>query len=340
MNDRAIHLFDQYDIEVVSTRKARGAFICQTPDQLYIFKEYSGNNDRLVFQNRVLEAVRENSGLWAEQILPNKEEGLFVQDMDGCKYILKTYREGRELNIASKEECVSAVKLLAKLHEGFFVKKLPEEVIAPYSPQKEYEKKNKELKRVRRYLKEKSQKTWFELFLQKNYDYFLNQAYEITDQWKPYERQLESSPLKDTFSCCHGDFQYHNILFDGSEWFVVNYEKCMADHPTRDLVLFLRKLLEKSDWSVDLGKELIEGYRSEHQLTEIEQKDLFYHLAYPEKFWKIVNFYYNSGKSWIPGKNAEKLEKLLIQEQNKKQFLEEVFQNSWIGETKEGKIIL
>ena len=41
---------------------------------------------------------------------------------------------------------------------------------------------------------------------------------------------------------------------------------------------------------------------SNNNLTE-----LYYRLAYPEKFWKIVNFYYNSRKVWIPEKNSEKL---------------------------------
>ena len=37
---------------------------------------------------------------------------------------------------------------------------------------------------------------------------------------------------------------------------------------------------------------------------------------------KLVNFYYNSGKAWIPGRNLEKLEKLLAQEEEKVKFLE------------------
>lgn len=48
---------------------------------------------------------------------------------------------------------------------------------------------------------------------------------------------------------------------------------------------------------------------------------LYYRLAYPEKFWKIANFYYNSGKAWIPEKYQEKLLKVNRQEQEKKEFL-------------------
>ena len=53
-----------------------------------------------------------------------------------------------------------------------------------------------------------------------------------------------------------------------------------------------------------------------------EYRQLYYRLAYPEKFWKIVNFYYNSGKAWIPGKNLEKLMKVTEQEKDKQAFLE------------------
>ncbi|MBD9155668.1 MAG: CotS family spore coat protein, partial [Lachnospiraceae bacterium] len=51
----------------------------------------------------------------------------------------------------------------------------------------------------------------------------------------------------------------------------------------------------------------------------------YYRFAYPEKFWKIVNFYYNSRKVWIPGRHMEKLERLLIQQGVKKAFLEQTF---------------
>ena len=35
-----------------------------------------------------------------------------------------------------------------------------------------------------------------------------------------------------------------------------------------------------------------------------------------------MNFYYNSGKSWIPGKNLEKLIRIKEQEKEKTDFLE------------------
>lgn len=62
--------------------------------------------------------------------------------------------------------------------------------------------------------------------------------------------------------------------------------------------------------------------KKENELEKDDYIQLYYRLLYPEKFWKIVNFYYNSGKAWIPDKNLEKLEKICEQEQQKTEFLE------------------
>ena len=76
-----------------------------------------------------------------------------------------------------------------------------------------------------------------------------------------------------------------------------------------------------------LGADLLEAYEKERPISARSRIDLYYRLAYPEKFWKIANFYYNSGKAWIPGKNQEKLEKVIAQEKEKQHFLNEIFRN-------------
>ena len=50
------------------------------------------------------------------------------------------------------------------------------------------------------------------------------------------------------------------------------------------------------------------------KLSPEELKYLYVYLAYPEKFWKIANRYYNSHKAWLSGRNIEKLEKVVAQE--------------------------
>lgn len=324
MNEKAVALLEQYDIETLHVRKGRGAILCDTDKGCLIFKEYAGSEDRIKVQDALLRQIQEMGQVAAERILPTKEGELFVKDGDETRYVLKTYREGRECNIYDKAECMEAVRLLARLHG---CTELSEDVLGgffSFSQEREYEKRNRELRRVRKYLQKRSQKSWFEISLLNAYPLFLEQALSVTEEWGRYSQNLGLSERKSRV-CCHGDYQYHNILRGEDGWFLANFEKCVPDDPVRDLYLLMRKLLEKANWSVPLGRELLETYGEDRPIAAISRIDLYYRLAYPEKFWKIVNFYYNSGKAWIPERNQEKLEKLVRQEENKQHFLDEVF---------------
>lgn len=322
VNDRAVGLLEQYDIEVLRTRKGRGAVLCDTPQGCLIFKEYAGSEEKISVQNKLLQHIHEQGKVQAEMLIPTKDGALTVKDGDGVSYILKTYCESRECNIYDRAECVEAVKLLAQLHECMQFPADTEWLPAPINPAKEYEKHNRELKKVRKYLQQRSQKTWFEIRLLNTYDLFLEQALAVAQEWDSYRQSVGECPKG---SYCHGDYQYHNILRNGEGWFLANFEKCLPDSAMRDLYLLLRKLLEKSNWSVSLGEELLGAYEEVRPISAIDRIDLYYRLFYPEKFWKIVNFYYNSGKAWIPGRNTEKLEKVIQQEKEKQIFLNEVF---------------
>lgn len=325
MNDRAVGLLEQYEIEVLRTRKGRGAILCDTDKGCLIFKEYAGNEARLTMQDKLLTHIGQQKKVHTESIIPTKEGELSVKDQDGIKYILKTYPEGRECNIYDSGESKEAVRQLAYLHDCM---ELPVQETVPivFSPAREYEKRNRELRKVRKFLQQKSQKTDFEIYLKNRFDFFLEQALMVTEEWESYQKILDAEREREsTVSFSHGDYQYHNIVYSEKKWHIINFEKCMADSPVRDLHLFFRKHLEKSNWSVSLGEELLRTYEKERPISAIHYIDLYYRLAYPEKFWKIVNFYFNSGKAWIPERNREKLLKLVTQEEEKQHFLEEVF---------------
>lgn len=334
MNDRAVELLEQYEIEVLRIRKGRGAFLCDTDRGCLIFKEFSGSDNRLQLQDKLLKQIEGAGVVRVEQLIPNREGGLFVKDSDETKYVLKTWCEGRECDIYDREECAQAVEILAGLHNCMQLPEESEDIQVVFSPEKEYDKHNRELRKVRKFLNQKSQKTWFEINLAKHFDFFLKQALSVTEDWKYYS-ELAHKEGRDSHivqgskmvTFCHGDYQYHNILRDNKGWFLVNFEKYVEDDPIRDLYLLMRKLLEKGNWSVELGNELISTYEKVRPISALSRIDLYYRLSYPEKFWKIANFYYNSGKAWIPGRNLEKLEKLVEQERAKQTFLDTVFRN-------------
>lgn len=329
MNDRAVSILEQYDLVVEKTWKGRGAILFETKDGVFILKEYKGALQRLPFVARQLKQIRENGYLDIEELIPNKEGEYYCTDYDRTVYIVKRYFQAKECNIKEKAEYLRGIKALANLHKAMIdmpgnqddikIDQLP--IIW------EFQKHNTELRRVRRYLKGKGQKSDFERYLVQHYDYFYDQAADVMNQLQNENIDAWLSQIQTQKMLCHGEYQYHNILLDDKNCYIINFEKMTVDNPVKDVYLFVRKLLEKNNWDLELGRALLHTYNKERALEEYDTKQLYYRLLYPEKFWKIVNFYYNNSKAWISCKNTEKLDKLLQQEEEKRRLLKAMFES-------------
>ena len=326
MNDRAVNILEQYDFSVERTWKGRGAILFESNGNVYILKEYKGASDRLSFIADRLVKIRENGFTEIEEIIPDKEGNYYCTDYDRTTYIVKRYFTAKECNIRDASECKKALCTLAYLHNAMTGIVAGEPVMIDSLPLLyEIEKRNTELSRVRRYLKTKGQKSEFERFLFKHYEYFYNKALETAQMLKQEDTEYWRRQIEDAQSYCHGDYQYHNILIDDGGCHIINFEKMSPDNPIKDLYLFTRKLLEKNNWDLVLGRELLHTYNEVRKLREEDLLQLKYRFLYPEKFWKIVNYYFNSSKSWISCKNTEKLETILQQEENKNTLIQTMF---------------
>lgn len=83
------------------------------------------------------------------------------------------------------------------------------------------------------------------------YPYFLNQALEVSGEWKEFALDSDTEYIKEKGLLCHGDYQQHNIIRGNREFAVINFEKLVMDNPVRDICLYLRKVMEKTTgtWS-------------------------------------------------------------------------------------------
>lgn len=325
MVEQALSSLDQYDLEIKGIRKGRGFWIINCKNGDYVLKEYRGSQERVQLQKALTTQVTERTGVIVQEIVPNKEGELFSRDGEERKYTLQTYMEGRECNLKDDRECALAISTMAKMHKGMYVNKSDAVDVLPYSLKREFEKRNIELRRIRRYLKEKRQKNDFERFLYKHFNYFFEKALEVEEEWKEYESFCIKEA--DTLIFCHGDYQHHNVWMAYHEVMILQFEKFAADLPCRDLYLFMRKLLEKNNWDINVGRAVLEVYEKERELPCAERISMIYRFAYPEKFWKIANFYFNSKKSFMPEKNTEKLERLLEQDNDREIFINKILRN-------------
>lgn len=323
MVEQTLGILEQYELEIVNVRKGRGNYIVNCKNGDFVLKEYYGSEEKANLQKELTDHIGNATDVVVQRFVENKEGGLFSQDRDGTNFALQTYMEGRECDLKDEKECHLAIRTMAKMHKGMYItsEKISQNV-TPYSLKREFEKRNTELRRIRRYLREKRNKNEFERFLYGNFNMFFEKGLEVEEAWDVYDQY--SQPKDSEFTFCHGDYQHHNVWMTSEQLMVLQFEKYLSDLPCRDLYLFMRKLLEKNNWDKEVGLNVLVEYEKERPLPIIERISMIYRFAYPEKFWKIANYYFNSKKSFMPEKNMEKLGKLLIQEEQKEIFIGDI----------------
>lgn len=317
----------QYDIEVFSTRKTRGAILCDTDKGTYLLKEVGVSSERIDVLGELYEYLENQKWCNVDAIVKNREKSSITIAENGNKYILKKWYTGRECDTRKTGEILEAAGMLAKLHL-FMKRKMNHPVPEAESIKKEYAKHNRELKKVRNFIRNHTPKNEFEIEFLKNYNELFLWAQTAADMLEESEYEKLYRENVEEGCMVHGEYNHHNILIDSTNTkltAVTNFDKFKKDIQVEDFYYFLRKIMEKHGWKERLGDSMINAYAAVKPLTDREVEYLKIRLVYPEKFWKTTNAYYCSNKAWIPAKNVEKLETVIRQTKEKEWFLGNVF---------------
>jgi len=326
MYTRPEQLLEKYPLTVKSFSKGRECYLCDTSQGVVALHEYRGSIERAAYLAQMLSHLKQN-GLLVEEIIEGIQGEVLVTDEEERKFLLTEAFMGAECDVKKETDMVAAVKMLAALHRISKIcpTQMPEPIRRnPNSILELYEKHNRELRQIKNYIRGKKKKNEFEALFMRQFDIFYEKARDVSEALKKLELTEES------YGFCHGDYNQHSIVFSKQGIAIVGLERFAYDLQIRDFANFVRKMMEKNDWNPRLGKLLIETYETERPLKKQEGECLYLLLAYPEKFWKLANHYSNATKSWLSDRNVEKLEKVILQEEQKVAFLKE-FKNLITG---------
>ncbi len=180
-----------------------------------------------------------------------------------------------------------------------------------------YRRRDRELRKIKKYITSRKNKSDFELLYLRCFPEYIRQSEEVLRFLEEHEGIFANH----TMGVCHGDFNQHNVVVESGGMTLIHMEHAGYDAQVSDLSNFLRKCLEKHEWSETLGLEMLREYSRVHALNGADWVELYGRMSYPEKFWKIANRYYYSNKVLDSGKDCEKLKKELRQNEARKNFL-------------------
>lgn len=323
---RPEQLLEKYQLEIKSISKGRECYLCDTNLGTVALHEYYGSADRAAFLAGMLKYLRQE-GILVECIIPSENGEWLVTDEEERRYILSESFSGAECDVRKEDDMYEAIKVLAGLHRSSkeYKEEMPEIIRRNVCMLVEvFEKHNRELRQIKNYIRERKKKNAFEELFMKQYNYFYKKAEDVTVA-------LANTKLSEkSYGFCHGDFNQHSIIFAKQGVALVGLERFTYDLQVRDLANFVRKMMEKNDWDAELGIKLITAYEKEYGLDCGEKECLYLFLAYPEKFWKIASHYNHAKKTWLCERDVEKLQKLILQEEKRNKFLQELRQNTFV----------
>ena len=329
MNEKALEVFEQYDLEVVRTWKGRGVYFCETSKGLHMLKEHRGSEEKLEKLWQLLNSLEAVQFFKTDLPVRAKEGNFLVKDSEETTYLLKKWRDGRECDPRSELDVCRALEGLAIFHtkaRGIWEFSTEEErtKYEGSSLVTEMEKRTRELKKVQSFIRKKQKKSDFESGYLEIIPKYLTEASEITMKMKEsgYEALQKDAFLQGKI--CHGEYMQHNVLFERSKLILTNFEHAHLDLQCMDVSLFLRKIMEKQGWRLAQGEKFLRAYEIVRPMEEKERLILALCLSYPEKLWKLANHYYHTNKAWIPAKHLEKLKMFAAQQNERERFVNKV----------------
>lgn len=315
-------VLEKYEPDVTEFYKGRGILICETKQGLFALKEYNGSAEKAEHLFWLGDQLWEH-GIVCDRMIRNREGELLTRGIDGSVYTMHHWVRGRECEVRSRMDVRAAVTAIATFHQVCSLKEYPQlsELFSRKRPSREeYVRHERELNRVKKFILKRKNKSEFELLYLNCFPEFYEQSRYVTMALAEEKNNPESAGLCG-YGICHGDMNQHNLLFAAGKPALIHMEHACLGRQVTDLGNFMRKILEKYDWEEWIGMTMLEAYENVRPLGQQERTELYYRLAYPEKFWKIANHYYNSRKVWDSGISREKLSREIQRSERKNLFL-------------------
>ncbi len=321
MSEKLAEVFESYDMTVYKVMRGRESNVLKTDKGVRQLRKLTVGESRLNTEWRFKDALCCAGFDSIDRCILNESGELIAYDRYNNPYVMREYVEGQEVNLTNQDEVDLAVQNLAKLHiKGQEIFRNTEQDVHVRHVCS-FKKRNQELKRVYAFIMRQHQKKSFEELYLNSFKYFYGQAENC-------EKNFDVGIMEDIkphIGYCHGMYNQHSILvYDDNEEtkiFTTSFDKFHVGNQLADLYHFLRKAVEKNNYSFQVAVRILKTYSDICPLSNRDIEYIYILYAYPEKFYKVSNQYINTAKNWISPKMLEKLCKIIDDEEKKQKIL-------------------
>ena len=312
---------EKFGLEVRNLVPYKDMFMLMTPQGRKVIKKVPFSAERLKFIHGAKEHLVGNGFTGVDRYLCTwQDEPYFI--LDNSCYTLSDYVEGRESNFDSDTDIQQAAVTLGLLHRasrGY----IPPETCKIQNDLGNlpgyFSKRLEDIKKMKKQAK-KGKSRFDQLFLE-NFDYFseIGESAAAGLAQSSYGRLVENTRKDGLF--CHHDYTHHNIMIHESMVTVINFDYCCFELKVYDIANLIRRKMRKCDWDISKTELILNSYSSVERLSEDELGVMKIILQFPQKFWRVVNRYYNSRRSWSEKSFVARLQEVIDEVEYHKEFM-------------------
>jgi len=300
-------LWEGYGLRFRGGTRTRTGLICRTDMGLRELKKPRGSTESLRLAFDVKEKLMENGFRRISRFYRTLEGEPFYCH-EGVRYTLEDAMNGEMLQENEETAFFRGAETLGQMHRAARGLKSEAAKWDRDRLPRLYEKRRRELTKIRRRNDRQGNYDAIDLLLIQHYDRFQSRAEEASELLEAGGCREAADRAEAEGAFCHNSYKGEALrLGEKGGIFVGSFDKCSSDLPLMDLAHYLRRYFKKTEGTEAGVWRMLENYGRYVPLSEKDLTILQGMLLYPEKFLKLVNEYYNKRRACVSPAMAERL---------------------------------
>lgn len=316
-------LLNGYGVKLYNYSRTRKGTICKTDKGMLEVRKNNSSANNIIFEHDAMAHLKNSDFKNVDNFLKTVDNNNYFE-IDGTKYVVCNYIEGDNFDLKDTKKCNLAVETMAKMHEASkgFISGV--EVSNIGKTPLLFQKRNAELTKIKKLIKNKSLYSDVDLVVLKNYEYVKDKLMHSTNLISNanYDAVIKKAISDKCF--CHNAYKSENIKSLNEDGvFLTGFSKCAYDTCIVDLAEFMRRYLKNENANYDDLCEIYDQYNKIRNVSKEEKMILNAILVYPYKFLKILNEHYNKRRVYTSSAVVDKLKRCINESKKNEPILTE-----------------
>lgn len=312
---------EKFGLEVKSLVPYKDTYMLVTSQGRKLVRKMPFSTERLLFVHGAKEHLVKNGFSGVDRYLCTLSGEPYFIFENSC-YTLIDFIDGHESSFDNDSDVCEAAAILAKLHQASRGYKATEGSKVQDDLGKLpgfFNKRLEDIKKMKKQAK-KGKGRFDQLFLEHvNHFCEIGESAAADLAVSSYENLAEKARAEGLF--CHHDYTHHNIMTDGTKTTVINFDYCCFELKMYDIANFIRRKMRKCEWDITKTEMIVNTYSGIEPLSKEEMAVMRIILQFPQKFWRVINRYYNSRRSWSERSYVIKLQEVIDEIGPHKEFI-------------------